>query len=127
MKIKIRLADKLFSNYVRTRDNWTCQRCRRKFEPGSQGLHCSHFWGRGRENTRFDPDNADALCFGCHQLWGHGDGREEYIRFKTQQLTEEGYKKLKIRAFQYRKKDDKLAIMFITQLNEDLRKVQKGI
>lgn len=111
MAIKIRNTDKLFSQYIRQRDNWTCQRCKKRYEPPTQALHCSHFWGRGRENTRFDEDNADALCYGCHRLWGHGDGREDYIAFKKRQLGEEGYKKLTIRAHTYRKKDDKLALL----------------
>lgn len=32
-------------------------------------LHCSHFQGRGKEPTRFEPLNADALCYGCHQYF----------------------------------------------------------
>lgn len=34
------------------------------------GLHCSHFHGRGKWATRFDPDNAEALCYGCHSYMG---------------------------------------------------------
>jgi hypothetical protein len=79
------------------------------------GLQNSHFWGRGRENTRFDELNCDALCFSCHKYWG-GDGREDYIEFKERQLGEHGYKQLKIRAHTYKKKDDKLAILYINQL-----------
>lgn len=75
-------------------------------------------FGDEAENTRFDPDNCDALCFRCHQFLG-GDGREEYIAFKKKQLGEKGYKDLKIRAFTYRKKDDKLALLFINQLVKD--------
>jgi hypothetical protein len=59
------------------------------------------------------------LCFSGHQYLG-GDGREEYIEFKKKQLGEEGYKKLKLRAFAYRKKDDKLALIAIKQLMNDL-------
>jgi len=115
MQIKLRPADVKFSLYIRTRDNWTCQRCFKKYEPPTQGLQNSHFWGRARENTRFDPDNCDALCFRCHQYWG-GDGREDYIEFKKKQLGEEGYKKLKLRAHLYKKKDDKLILLYLANL-----------
>lgn len=117
MKIKLRPADVIFSKYIRNRDKWICVGCGKQYEPPTQGLQNSHFWGRARENTRFDPDNCDALCFSCHQYWG-GDGREEYIEFKKKQLGEEGYKKLKIRAFQYKKKDDKLVLLYLKQLEK---------
>ncbi len=118
MQIKLRKADIEFSKYIRNRDNWTCQACHKRYGQGAQGLQNSHFWGRGRENTRFDPDNCDSLCFHCHQYWG-GDGREEYIAFKKKQLGEKGYQSLKIRAFQYKKKDDKLALLFIRTLLDE--------
>lgn len=69
MRIKIDQADKYFSLYIRTRDNWTCKRCHVQYIPPTKALHCSHFQGRAKENTRFDPDNADALCYGCHQYF----------------------------------------------------------
>lgn len=71
--IKITPADKAFSDYIRTRDNWTCQRCGGYYDPlistKRMGLHCSHFKGRGKESTRFEPLNADALCYGCHRYF----------------------------------------------------------
>jgi hypothetical protein len=67
--MKIDPADKAFSLYVRTRDNWTCQRCLKKYEPPTQALHCSHFQGRGKENTRFNLSNCDSLCHGCHRYF----------------------------------------------------------
>lgn len=114
MVIKLRKADVKFSKYIRTRDGWRCVRCSKQYIPPTQGLQNSHFWGRGRENTRFDPDNCDALCFRCHQYWG-GDGREEYMAYKQAQLGERAYRDLKIRAFQYKKKDDKLILIWLKQ------------
>ncbi len=118
MRLKIRPADKLFSNHIRTRDNWTCQRCFKRYDPPTQALHCSHYFGRGRENTRFDEDNCVALCYGCHQLWGHGDLRDDYTRYMQKRLGEQGFKKLKIRAYQYKKKDDKLVILWLKSLTK---------
>lgn len=62
--IKITPADKWFSLCVRKRARFQCQRCNGTPEPG--GLHCSHFHGRGKWATRFDPRNGTALCMGCH-------------------------------------------------------------
>lgn len=66
-------ADKIFSEIIRTRDNWTCQRCATVYNPNNptsrKGLHCSHYIGRSRYGTRFDEDNCIALCYGCHQYF----------------------------------------------------------
>ena len=68
--IKISPLDKLFSKYVRSRDRWTCQRCMKYHRPPTNGLHCAHLFGRRNKSTRWDPDNAIALCYGCHQYFG---------------------------------------------------------
>ena len=74
MAIKRFPQDVVFSNYIRCRDDWTCQRCGKYYEPldsnKRMGLHCSHFYGRGNWAVRFDPDNAVALCYGCHRFLG---------------------------------------------------------
>ena len=65
--VKIRAADKHFSACVRERANWTCERCHRKTPDDKRmGLHCSHYHGRGKWATRFDPENCEAICYGCH-------------------------------------------------------------
>ncbi len=117
MNIKLRKTDVIFSKIIRTRDKWKCQRCKKQYAPGMAGLQNSHFWGRGRENTRFDPDNCDALCFFCHQLWG-GDLRGDYETFKREQLGEDKFRKLKLRAFTYKKKDDKLMMFALKELDK---------
>jgi hypothetical protein len=118
-KIKIRKADRLFSQLIRARDKYTCQRCRRKFSPENcRGLVVSHYWGRGRESTRYDEENCVALCSGCHQIWGHGDGREEYIQFMKERLGSR-FDILMVRAYTYQKRDDKLNELWIKErLNE---------
>lgn len=118
MKIKIRKADVLFSKYIRQRDGWKCQACGKNYKENPQGLHCSHYWGRGRENTRFDPENCIALCFYHHKLWGHGDERDNYTKYMVKRLGKQAFKKLKIRAYQYKKKDDKLILIWLTKLLE---------
>lgn len=117
--MKLDKADVLFSKYIRTRDNWTCQRCGKKYPERSQGLHCSHFFGRSRESTRFDPENCDALCFGCHRYFG-SDDMDAYREFKVKQLGKKKYEHLTIRSRTYCKKDRKAAYYAIKELIKSL-------
>ena len=66
MGIKITPADSAFSKCVRALAKWSCELCGTSYLPSDTGLHCSHFHGRGNWGTRFDPDNVEAACFGCH-------------------------------------------------------------
>ena len=122
-KVKERKTDKLFRQFIRQRDNYTCQRCGTVYPNGGRGLHCSHYWGRGRENTRFDPEDCITLCWGCHQIWGHGDGRSEYTAHMRKKLGDEGFDLLDVRAHIYKKRDDKLDEIIIKQL---LKEVNDG-
>ena len=73
MALKITKWDKVFSEYIRERDDWTCQRCGVKYNKNSssrRGLHCSHYIGRSNWKTRLEPTNAMALCYGCHRFVG---------------------------------------------------------
>ncbi len=71
MAVKIRPIDKAFSDCVRERSGWCCERCGAYFEEGRRmGLHCSHFHGRGKWSVRVDPTNVQALCYGCHSHMG---------------------------------------------------------
>ena len=64
--IKRSAADRRFSLQIRDRDRWTCQRCGTRYTPNTGGLDCAHMFTRRIKATRFDPDNACALCVGCH-------------------------------------------------------------
>jgi len=63
-------ADKACSRWIREAHDWTCAACRKQYEPGSQGLHWSHFFSRRHQSIRYSPDNAAAHCFSCHQKLG---------------------------------------------------------
>lgn len=56
-------ADRLAGDYVRERDQNTCQRC------GVYGLSLdwAHILGRGARYIRHDPENALSLCRQCHE------------------------------------------------------------
>lgn len=121
-KIKIDKADATFSKYIRIRDK-ACVRCRRRGEMNKDGLtinglQASHYFGRAKESVRFDPDNVDALCMGCHQEWG-SNNREAYRDFKIKQLGEQGFKLLQIQANTYKKKDRAMALIIAKKLLEN--------
>ena len=118
--IKLDAADIAFSIYIRKRDRH-CVRCYRQGsgKDGIVGLQCSHYFGRGRENTRYDPENADSLCFGCHKIWG-SDDKEGYREFKIRQLGEEGFKLLMVRANTYKKKDRYMSLLESKELLKTL-------
>lgn len=105
VKIRRDPADRLFSYYIRERDNWTCTRCGRQFERKSQGLHCSHFFGRRAESTRFDPENCDSACYGCHQYFGSNP--LEFTEWKKKQLGDR-FDLLVLRKNTHKKKDRKM-------------------
>lgn len=121
--IKIDPADRLFSQYIRLRDG-KCRRCGSVVELNAKGLpvshQASHYWSRGKESTRFSVENVDTLCWGCHNLWGHGDQRDGYKAFKIKQLGEEGFKQLDVRAHTSGKKDRKMAYLVAKELLKSL-------
>ncbi len=118
--IKIDKADQKFSEYIRRRDK-ICQRCWKSGhgDYGIVGLQNSHYFGRGRESTRFDPENCDALCAYCHQEWGSTD-REAYRDFKIKQLGAEVFEDLRIRSGMYQRKDRMLSFIYAKKLIETL-------
>lgn len=121
MKIVIDKADALFSKYIRLRDK-RCVRCGRPGDgkEGINSLQNSHYFGRRSESTRFDPENCDALCMGCHQRWGSED-KEAYRDFKIKQLGEDGFKKLRMRSEMYCKKDRKLAYLVVKKMLDTIK------
>lgn len=126
-RIKIDKADQTFSRYIRERDNWTCQnpKCQKGFIRGAQNLHNSHFWSRGNEATRFDPENCDALCVSCHGRWG-GDYRKEYEEFKKDQLGEQRFNALMLRAHSYKRKDRAMSLIVVSAWYRKLME-EKGL
>jgi hypothetical protein len=93
--IKRTAADKRFSDFIRDRDNWTCQRCGAVKEPHDGAtLHTMHNFSRACKRcttknpkphycTRLDPSNALAGCYGCHQfIDSHPQEKERLFRLR---------------------------------------------
>ena len=93
--VKRSTLDVKFSDYIRAKAGWRCERCGSYFvERPGKALQCSHYYGRRKEAVRFDPDNADSLCAGCHQFFG--EHREDSTDPKTG-LRRDGYTSWKLK------------------------------
>lgn len=99
--IKLDPADTAFSAYVRTKASWQCVRCGR--HATGRGLHCAHFYGRGKESVRFDEENCDSLCAICHKYFS--EHYTEHKEWKLKQLGQKKYDLLMLRANITGKKD----------------------
>lgn len=123
MNIKIDPADKVFSQYIRLRDR-ECKRCHSKVklnEKGDPVTHqASHFQGRRKENTRFDPENVDCLCTGCHMYFtaNPAEHYEWQVKVKGQELVDS----LVLKSNMYVKKDRKLMLIYWKQEYNSLKK-----
>ena len=122
--VRIDQADRYFSLFIRYRANWTCERCGTQYEVGSQGLHCSHFWGRARESTRFDPENASAHCHGCHSFFTANPAL--HYEWKLKRVGQRAFDLLAVRAETRRKKDRTLAAIVCKQMYEEEKKRYEG-
>lgn len=108
--VKIDAADRAFSQWIRTRDKWTCQRCDKYYAPPTMALHCSHFMGRGKEATRFEPQNADALCYGCHRYFTAHPA--EHYGWQVKRKGQDVVDRLVLQSNMYHKKDRKAEAMY---------------
>ena len=123
-----RVADECFSLYIRSRDDWRCQKCRNEFNPSdifyltmeqspnkkgeSRHLHNSHYHNRSTSpRLYFDDRNCMALCgnmykaggrfhrTGCH-AWAEGtaEGREWYKSEMISRLGQNEFNVLEVLA-----------------------------
>ena len=67
--IKRTPADIAFSQCIRERSGWTCERCGISYPDNSAGLQCAHIFGRANKAVRLEPLNAVSLCGGCHMYF----------------------------------------------------------
>lgn len=110
MKIKLYQEDRLFSLFVRCRARWRCEKCGKIYPPGARNLQCSHFFGRRKKSTRFDPDNASGLCFACHQRFT--EHPLEHVKWFEKRLGQKRFEALTLRANTPKKPDLKMVELF---------------
>ena len=116
-KIKRRPADIKFSQWLRKKRNYICEKCGRRHQPDSKGLGVSHFWGRIHECTRFNEVNCDIFCnIPCHEYFE--THRTEYEKWKEKRLGTKIYKELMLAAHQNCKKDDASVLLFLKDIEK---------
>lgn len=123
-KVKADRADIFFSQWVRLRDG-ECLRCHKPLEVNVKGLpvslQASHFQGRRKEATRYDPQNVCALCPGCHRYFTENPA--EHYQWQVQRLGQEEVDSIVQRSNLHKKKDRKLEAMIWAQALKDLKGV----
>lgn len=122
MKIKLDSADQWFSKYIRLRDN-QCRRCGSWVKYNDLGdpisHQASHFQGRRKEATRYDLENVDCLCGGCHQYFTANPG--EHYMWQVKVKGQNTVDSIILRSNSYKKKDRKLEAMIWKQAYIDLK------
>lgn len=119
MKIRIDPLDRLFSLFVRSRSGWKCERCFKHYPPLASRLQTSHFHGRRKQSVRFDPENAAALCFFCHQDFTANPAA--HMAWFEKRLGKQRFAALMIRANTPQKPDRELIKIWLkAQLKKDL-------
>lgn len=120
--MKIDPADKWFSKYIRLRDR-KCRRCHSPVEFNSNGdpisHQASHFQGRAKEATRFDPENVDCLCGGCHRFFTAYP--YEHVQWQIKMKGQSVVDAIIVRSNSYMKKDRKMQAMVWKQAYNDLK------
>lgn len=101
-------ADKAFSKWIRLRD-MKCMRCSSPVRLNTQGMpvshQASHFQGRRKEGTRFEPLNVDCLCGGCHQYFTANPG--EHYMWQVERKGQKTVDLIILQSNTYHKKDRK--------------------
>lgn len=92
--------DKVFGDFIKLRDDYTCRRCGLRFTPGNQYYNPAHIKGRGQHSVRWDEKNVFGMCRGgkmdCHGfLDGHPLGKRDWY---ITEFGEEAWDELVARA-----------------------------
>lgn len=125
-RIKIDKADKVFSNYIREKAGWKCEKCGKLCRVNGEliaPMDASHYYGRRKESVRFDEENVHALCKGCHMRMGGYKKAEdgEYDIWMKELLGQKGYDLLMLRANTTGNKDREMAYIIYTAKLRDLK------
>lgn len=123
MRIKLDAADIWFSKFVRLLA-MECRRCHSVVSLNDKGdpitHQASHFQGRAKEATRYDPENVDCLCGGCHQYFTANPF--EHVEWQISVKGKNVVDAIVLRSNGYKKKDRKLEAMIWKKAYEDLKK-----
>ena len=118
--VKLRTTDRLWTQYMRTKQDYTCQFCGRPYPVDNcRNLGVMHFHGRGHENVRFDEENTLCGCsIPCHRyLDTH---KTEFQEFMRKRLGQKAYDLLELRSHIYKKRDDRADAIIIKHLLKEV-------
>lgn len=120
--MKLDRADQAFSKYVRLSQG-ECQRCHSPVKLNANGdpvsHQASHFQGRRKEATRYDLDNVDCMCGGCHR---HLTAMPyEHVQWQIATKGEQKVNEIILRSNQFKKKDRKMEVLIWEQAYKDLK------
>jgi 5-methylcytosine-specific restriction endonuclease McrA len=113
--LRIELLDTLFSEAIRMRDGFTCQRCGHQ----NKSAQAAHIWTRNNYSTRWDMENALCLCYMCHIKGFHSAHREpaEFLEWAHQRMGDERWEALRARSMATVKVND----IFMDETEQRLR------
>ena len=114
--------DEVFSRYIRLLAGGYCKRCwlmGKGKEIGFSKLAACHFHTRHKHSVRWDEDNVQALCSGCHRFLD--DNHYDKIEFWLQLLGQESLAALDKRAEDLRKVDKEY---FLSYYKERLKEME---
>ncbi len=81
-------ADKIFSEYIRRRDNGLCVCCGKVAT--WQEMQCGHYYSRGKFGTRYNEINCNSCCCRCNVfLSGNYPAYSEFMynKYTKKQMT----------------------------------------
>lgn len=67
-----KIADKVFSEYIRRRDNGKCYTCKKQDD--WKRMQCGHFIPRQYLSVRYDEVNCHCQCYACNMLYNGQPG-----------------------------------------------------
>ena len=119
------VLDKLWSKIVRTRDSFTCQRCGKRHDKKSRGLHAHHILTKGSHgfSIRWDLDNGVAVCYGCHMFLQGNPDENEYFAKNILGIDYDGLKRLgkkTVKVFYNEKKSELKDILEDLQVGREM-------
>ncbi len=123
--IKRSPTDVEYSKYIRAKAKGKCEYCGKICEHEGvrfSSLEASHYFSRSHWSVRFDDRNVHALCGGCHKRMGGYTNKEdaEYDLWIKKLLGENGYKILKLNAYQKSTDEEKFIRLDIKQKMKEL-------
>jgi hypothetical protein len=126
--IKLRPSDIVFSQYVRLKAG-KCARCGSPVQFNSAGMpithQASHFQGRRKEATRFDLENVDCMCGGCHLYLTAFP--YEHTQWQIQNKGKQTVEAIVLRSNGHKKRDDKMDKLIWSAALKDLLKERQSV